>query len=277
MSVPPPEHLSPSGWSKWDGCRLAWKRRYVDRLPEPPTLATEVGSFSHRVFELLYAQRPAERTLGAARAIARDVWAAPGEIDLTVAPEAVFRRLAWRAITGLWEREPPTRVEVVATERRVSWDLQGVPMQCVVDRVERNSAALLTIADYKTGSFKRPYQAPYKRQIAVGAHAVAHEHGYAEVGARGKLLYVVADRTEPADTDPATLASVAAQAESTWWEITEACRLEDFPPNPGPLCGHCPALRDCPEGLREVERRRASGWLKADNPGLAVLAELEAA
>lgn len=278
MSVPLPAHLSPSGWTLFEQCQRAWRFRYVDGLKDPPTLATEVGTFAHLVLERVMANPSEFRSLDNARTLAGQTWDASGEFDRTVAPDATFKRLAWYAISGLWELEHPERVAVEATEQRIEWTEGDVPMVAIVDRVERTSAATLYVSDYKTSAeYKPKYVAPYKRQIAVGALGVRQWLGE-PIAPNGKLLYVAAGHVEPCPTDNATLAATSEAAQQAWAGITEACATEDFPPTTSPLCSWCAHVARCPEGQSQVRR---SLYFRtpppADAPGVVALAALEAA
>ena len=58
----PPERLSPSGAATFDQCPRRWRFRYVERMPDPPGIDALVGTFAHRVLELLMQQVPGRRT-----------------------------------------------------------------------------------------------------------------------------------------------------------------------------------------------------------------------
>ena len=74
MPVSLPKRLSPSAASTFDQCPRRWRFRYIENRPEPSGEAAMVGSFVHRVLELLLAEVPEDRTVDRAKQLARDTW-----------------------------------------------------------------------------------------------------------------------------------------------------------------------------------------------------------
>ncbi|HET6775710.1 MAG TPA: PD-(D/E)XK nuclease family protein, partial [Acidimicrobiales bacterium] len=72
MAFPVPRSLSPSKVSSFTDCALAFRFSAIDRLPEPPTVATTRGTLVHAALERLHLLDPAERTLDAALACLDD-------------------------------------------------------------------------------------------------------------------------------------------------------------------------------------------------------------
>ena len=58
-----PHGLSPSSFSAFKDCPLAFKFSYLDRLPQPPSAAASKGTLVHRALELLMLRPPQDRTL----------------------------------------------------------------------------------------------------------------------------------------------------------------------------------------------------------------------
>jgi putative RecB family exonuclease len=280
----PPEHLSPSGWSLWQQCPRAWAAKYVDGIDPPVGWQAEVGTFAHEVLDRMMQRSRSYRTIPGARTLARKAWGttptksiARGEIT-----EAEFKRRAWHAITGLWGLEEPAEVDVVATEREFNWREGDVPMKVIVDRIDRHGRDSLTpglsVVDYKTGRLpKKKYSGPHKRQVTIGAMAVASQEGPLALAEAGVLLYLSADTSEGAPTGREARRAVSEQAHETWAEITGACANETFEPRTGPLCAWCPIVADCPEGRSHVRWRLSRGYVTEDAPGAKLVAALDAA
>ena len=255
----PPERLSPSGASTFEQCPRRWRFRYVDRLPDPPGQSALIGSFAHRVLELLMQQSPDRRSIDDARLIARAEWPEMSasedftDLELDEAQALDFRWQAWKAIEGLWELEDPADVQVQSTEQPVSAVLGGVPFRGIVDRVESEPDGIV-ISDYKSGRAPSArFARPRLQQVLLYAAAVAAETG--EQPARARLLYLGQRVVETPATEVETGGAVE-QLRSTWGAIAEACRGDDFEARPGPLCVYCAYADGCPEGSAEIVRRQ---------------------
>jgi putative RecB family exonuclease len=273
-SVAMPKHLSPSSASLFDQCPRRWRLRYVDKLDEPVGEEALIGTFAHRVLELLLAEPASRRTQDRARTIARRVWPetaadpAFAALDLDDARARAFRWRGWHAIAGLWAVEDPATVEVAATERRVRAEVGGVPFLGVVDRLDHCTDGLV-VTDYKSGRPpSRRFEHDKLSQVLLYAAAVSAADGHAPV--RARLVYLGARAIEAEATTEAVDAAVAALA-ATWEQLGEAARSDSFDPKPGPLCGWCPFVGTCAEGQEEVRRRLDEGRLRADAPAVGLL------
>jgi len=234
--------------------------RYVERLPDPPGDAALAGSFAHRVLELLMQRPPQQRTVEAAKAIAREEWPKVEAdedyraLGFDEAGEKQFRWKAWKAIEGLWVLEDPKGVEVRATEQDIEALLGGVPFRGIVDRLDQESDGLV-VTDYKSG--KAP-SARFRRgrldQVLLYAAAVTEATGEMPVHAR--LLYLGQQPLGIKVTQD-ELDGVVEKLGKTWSDINTACAADEFEPRTGPLCGWCPYVKRCPEGSSEVASRQA--------------------
>ncbi|MDE0163340.1 MAG: PD-(D/E)XK nuclease family protein [Acidimicrobiaceae bacterium] len=256
-----PARLSPSGAATFEQCPRRWRFRYVDRLPDPPGEDALVGTFAHRVLELLMMRAPARRSKEDAKRIARAVWPEVAEdddyreLELSDDEARAFRWRAWQAIEGLWRLEDPAQVEVEATEEQVSVVLGDVPFRGVVDRLEREADGLV-VSDYKSGRAPTARYAPARlRQVLLYAAAIAEETG--EQPVRAQLLYL-GQKTVATASTPDETGGVVEQLKSTWDAIADACEVDDFAARPGPLCGYCSYAEHCPEGRAENLRREES-------------------
>ena len=111
-----PSALSPSQLKLFEECPRKWKFRYIDKLPDPSGLAAVIGSFAHRVLELLMSQPPEARTTETAQALAKDAFAETSQdasfLGLNLGQPAIarFKWRAWSSILKLWELEDPQAV-----------------------------------------------------------------------------------------------------------------------------------------------------------------------
>ena len=256
----PPPRLSPSGAGTFEQCPRRWRMRYVERLPDPPGEAALAGTFAHRVLELFMQHEPDQRTVDAAKLIARQEWAdveADPDYQALGYDEAggkQFRWKAWQAIEGLWALEDPKTVQVRATEQDVEADLDGVPFRGIVDRLDDEGDGLV-VTDYKSGKAPSPrFRRGRLDQVLLYAAAVKEATGEMPVHAR--LLYL-GQRPVGIKVTQDELDGVVAKLSETWTAINTACDTDEFEPRTGPLCGWCPYVDRCPEGTKEVAKRQA--------------------
>jgi putative RecB family exonuclease len=270
-----PTHLSPSSAAAFEQCRRRWRYKYLERRPEPSGEAALVGTFSHRVLELLCGLPSNLRTLEQAKALAKEVWPEFSQIpDYTALGHddgagRAFRWKAWLAINGLWQLEDPSRVEIVSTEQKVAVDLGSVPFVGVIDRVDR-AGGRLVVTDYKSGLLPRMrFRGDKIQQVMLYAAALTRSGG--EQPDRARLLYLGQQIVEVGVTERRMDEAEGKLAE-TWHQVTGACSSGVFDPNPGVLCGWCPFAGDCPEGRAELARRAEEGTLPDHAPAAALVA-----
>ncbi len=271
-----PRFFSPTAAGTYRQCPLRWKYRYIDKLPDPPGEAALVGSFAHRVLELLCHESADARTTHRARQLAGEVWpstAAQGDfraLRLDAEAELQFRWKAWSAIEALWQVEDPSGVAVRATEQHVTTALDGVPFRGVIDRLDDADDGLV-ITDYKSG--RPPRQDRRKEALAqVLLYAAAVEADTGERPVRARLLFLGGDRgIVETRVDDEQLAATTGDLTATWEALGTDCANDSFEPAPGPLCGWCPYVDRCEPGAKEVRRRAGAGRLKSDAPARQVL------
>lgn len=273
--TPLPRHLSPSSATLFTQCPRRWHLRYVERIEEPAGAPAVVGTFAHRVLELLLGEAPEHRTKERAKTIAREVWPETERhpdfraLHLDAAAARALRWTAWLAIEGLWAHEEPSTVQVRDTERRVSATLDGVPFLGVVDRLD-DAADGLVVTDYKSGRAPSTrYRDDKLHQVLLYAAAVAEADGEAPV--RARLVYL-GDTVVETDATTERVDEAVAGLRATWDALTVAAATDEFPARPGPLCGWCPHVATCAEGRAEVQSRWDQGRMRADAPALALLA-----
>src|SRR4249920_2595160 len=66
MPYPVPTSLSPSRVDAFTSCPLAFRFSSIEKLPEPPSPYAVKGTLVHRALELLFCEKPAQRTQAAA-------------------------------------------------------------------------------------------------------------------------------------------------------------------------------------------------------------------
>lgn len=273
--VEAPPHLSPSSASVFSSCPRRWRYKYIDKLPDPSGQAALVGTFAHWVLELLCRLPATERTQDRAKALARDAWAEfeldedYAALELDADQARAFRWQAWLAVAGLWDIEDPADVDVVSTEQKIKVELESVPFVGVVDRVDR-IAGDLVVSDYKSGTLPGFRWRQDKIQ-QVMLYAAALQAFTGERPGRARLLYL-GQRMLDVRVTQARIDNATTMLNEAWGNIASACSTEEFPPNPGVLCGWCPFVTQCPEGQGELMARMEAGSLPAHAPAAAMVA-----
>lgn len=270
-----PPYLSPSSAAAFVSCPRRWRFKYVDRLPDPSGRAALVGTFAHRVLELLCQDEPRTRTVEAAKDLARTAWdefaATEDYVNLQLdADEArAFRWQSWLAIAGLWEIEDPATVEVVSTEQKLQVELGSVPFVGIIDRVDRIGQDLV-VSDYKSGTLPG-YRWRHDKIQQVMLYAAALQSETGKRPSRARLLYL-GQRILDIRVTQARIDNALAMLTEAWVEIDRACGSDEFEPRPSVLCGWCPFVQQCPEGRAELEARAEAGRLPAHAPSAALVA-----
>ena len=271
-----PRFFSVSAAGMYKQCPRRWKHRYVDKLPDPPGEAAVVGTFAHRVLEILCDKDSESRTIEEAKKIARDIWPETENgsdfksLDLDETKQKEFRWKAWAAIEGLWGIENPSEVNVLSTEKKISATLSDVPFFGVIDRLDQTSAGT-AVTDYKTGKPPSPsYKNDALNQIVLYAAAVEYETG--NLPAKGRLLYLGKDSLElEVDISEELVARSTNQFAGTWENLKDSCENDNFDTQVGPLCGWCPYAGICVDGQKEIKKRLAVGRMRTDAPALQLI------
>ena len=299
----PPSRLSPSSAALWSQCSRRWWLKYVDDLPEPPPgEPAVVGTFVHRILELLLDDPSAERTIERAKVHARSAWDEITATDDWVALELDdaggrrFRQRAWSTVEAYFSMGSPADVVPVARELAVEAEVAGVPFRGFIDLVEADPAGdgMVVITDYKTGRPPvrgKPWTAEREREKLLQPHWYAA--ALAAMGehrpSRARLLFFTAIEDGQgryrwqtaelgAEVTEATMDDAGAELATRWSEIQVALDAGGADASPGPLCGWCPYVDVCDEGRAEVERRwseisavTGERKMRADSPAVIQL------
>src|ERR1051325_10367916 len=119
MGVGKPTGLSPSSFSAFKECPLAFRFSYLDKLPEPPSAPASKGTLVHRALELLMCRPADDRTIDAALA---DLDRARAELaddpefaglELSDDEWALFHADAEQLVHRYFELEDPTTVHPI--------------------------------------------------------------------------------------------------------------------------------------------------------------------
>lgn len=244
-----PKRLSPSAADTYADCPAKWEAKYLLNAQEESGEDAEVGTLSHAVLEGLFKLPAERRTLEEARKLLAQVG--------TQQP-TTRQRLAWGYVATAMKMEDPTQVRVLGNEVRVRGvEVAGVPFTGIIDRVEEDFLGGVRVVDYKTGKRPAPqFMEPKRRQVTL--YALGWE---ATGGGRvdtAALMWLKAKKLDEVSLDE-TRESTSIWFSDQWAGIKRDLAAGHFEPNPGPLCGWCPALETCEVGRLEVRARMEAG------------------
>jgi putative RecB family exonuclease len=273
-----PRGLSPSSFSAFKDCPLAFKLSYLDRLPQPPSAPASKGTLVHRALEHLMLRKPEDRTLPAALEDlerARADFAADPEFTLLDLDEDGWRAFHAEAevlVRKYFELEDPTTVTPIGLELRLEVTIGTVRLRGVIDRLERTPEGELVITDYKTGSVPNEYR-EQQRLSGVHMYAAMVEAALGTRPVRVQLLYL--SKPEAIITTPseASVTGVMRKTGALWSAIGRACAKDDFRPRAGFLCNYCAYKPYCPAhggDLEQAVELRGPGTVIAPTLPLAV-------
>ncbi len=268
MPLELPTSLSPSKVSSFTECALAFRFSAIDRLPDPPTVATVRGTLVHSSLERLMLLDPADRTVDAAITCLADARAALdddaewAELALDEAAETTFLTEADVLVRKYFEIEDPTTVTPMGLELRMEVELEGLTLRGIIDRLERDPDGGLVVTDYKSG--RAPNQA-YEQSRLGGVHFYAFlcERLLGERPARVQLLYLsdpVVITTVPSEQ---SIRQLERKVKAIWQAIERACERDDFRPKQSRLCNWCAYQAFCPAFGGDPDQARALAALLA--------------
>jgi len=252
MGVARPRSLSPSAVSSFTSCPLAFRFSYLDRLPEPPSVAASRGTLVHRALERLLNRPPAERTIEIART---DLAAAASELadhpefaglGLDDAAWERFRAEADSLVERYFELEDPTTIRPIGLEVKLEARIgERIRVRGIIDRLELDADGELVVTDYKTGRAPRER---HERSRLVGVHiyALLCEQMLGRRPARVQLLYLSTPEAIIAEPSEQSIAGVTRKTTAIWSAIERACAQDDFRPSTSALCSFCAFKPYCP-------------------------------
>lgn len=266
--------LSPSSIDLWLQCPRKFREQKMLGRHGGTSESALMGTLVHLILERLMGLPGEQRTVKAARRLTLEAWPEFETGDewlawvasLAAPPDVVdLRRRVWASVCGLFQIEDPSDVEVLATERFVEATVEGVPLRGIVDRVDRDVFGGVVVTDYKTGKVPAPwFRAGKFRQLNLYAAMLEAVDG--ERPDEGRLLFTSFGEVVGTSVTAESVAEAVEVADEAWSGVQAAEAGGEWPASPGPLCGWCPFVGECAEGLDEVRGRRAAGKLKQTAP-----------
>ena len=248
-----PAYLSPSSIGTFRDCPMKFKFSRIDRISEPPTWATHLGSFVHEVLENFYQLDADQRTIDMVRAMAAERWKVSDwetQVNQLVKPEGTivdFKKAAFECMTNLWKLEDPQDTELDGLEHEVLADIDGVSMKGYIDRFIFDENGSVIISDYKTGKVPNPkFKSEDDKFFQLITYALMLQEADQEETSKVQLLYLkVAQKHEVAVT-PVKLNIARGVIVETKEMIDASCASGEFACNVTKLCDWCFFKSQCP-------------------------------
>jgi len=248
-----PSTLSPSRVESFLSCPLAFRFASIQRLPDPPTIATTKGSLVHRALELLFLLPPPERTPGALdRCVAEAIdeyRVHPDFTELQLDDDAtqLFFAECREIAANYMTLEDPRRVRAIGLELMLSAPVSdGLTLRGIIDRLELDERGELIVTDYKTGRAPHPN---YERKSLSGVqfYAFLCESVFGRIPAAVRLMYLKSGEVITATPSSQSTRYMTTRTNAVWKAVATACERDDFRPKPSTLCSYCAYQRWCPE------------------------------
>lgn len=247
-----PTSLSPSRVEAFLACPLAFRFASIERLPDPPTVATTKGSLVHRALELLFLEPAPDRT---ADALDRCVETAIAEyrrhddfllLALDDDAAAAFFDEARQIAANYLRMEDPTVVRDIGLELRLEAPVGDLTLRGIIDRLDLNDDGELVVVDYKTGRAPNP---GWERRSMSGIHFYAFlcESVLGRRPAEIRLMYLKSGETIRTVPSAQSTRFMTTRTSAVWKAVATACERDDFRPKPSTLCSYCAYQRWCPE------------------------------
>ena len=248
---PIPSSLSPSRVSSFTSCPMQFRFSSVQRLPEPPGVATTRGSVVHLALEKLFERPAAERTpdaLAGCLSEALDDYADdPDFIGLRLDEDAVetFRRDCDRLVERYFDMEDPREIRAIGLEVRMAAKVGDLELRGIIDRLELDDDGELVVTDYKTG---RAPSGRFEQKSLAGVHFYSFlcEAVLGRRPSKIRLMYLSSGETIETVPSAQSVRFIDTRTTAVWKAVERACTTGDFRPNQSRLCDWCSFRQWCP-------------------------------
>jgi putative RecB family exonuclease len=223
----------------------------IEKLPEPPGVATTRGTIVHRALELLFVRPAAERTreaLQADLAVALDQYRThPDYVGLRLDETAAtkFEKECHSLIERYFEMEDPRQVREIGLELWVEAEVGSLTLRGIIDRLELDEDGELVVTDYKTG---RAPSGNYEQKSLAGVHFYSFlcEALFGKRPAKIRLMYLKSGETIETTPTAQSVKFITTRTKAVWSAVERACTTGDFRPRQSKLCDYCSFQKWCP-------------------------------
>jgi len=219
--------LSPSSIKAYEDCPLKFKYQKIMRVPQPASVATDLGTVIHAVTEEMAEDKAKGEKLTKEKGMdkLKDKWIFRSYQNQTDENKAVGRAEQMIETYVKWEDE--TKNTLVETEIPFEVKIGDITFTGRIDRLEKNPDGKYEVVDFKSGSsVKSKNKAKIDPQLNIYAIAVKKLKG--ELPVKASLFYVEKDKMVEY---PVTKESVD-EAIMPVIEMTKEILKENFKPTP---------------------------------------------
>ena len=250
-TFPVPMSLSPSRVSSYTSCPMQFRFASIEKLPEPPGVATTRGTIVHRALELLFVRPAADRTpdaLAADMATALDEYRSHPDytgLRLVGADVDKFDRDCHGLIDKYFAMEDPTTVREIGLELWMEAPVGDLTLRGIIDRLELDADGELVVTDYKTG---RAPSGNFEQKSLAGVHFYSFlcEAVFGKRPAKIRLMYLASGETIETVPSAQSVKFITTRTTAVWSAVERACTTGDFRPRTSKLCDWCSFQRWCP-------------------------------
>ena len=232
---------------------MKYKFSKIDKIPEPPTWFTHLGTFVHEVLEHFYQLDASERTVDKVRATATSRWqesdweAQVSALTKPMGSIADFKKAAFECMTNLWSIEDPQQTELTGMEHEVLANIDGVQLKGYIDRFIIGDDGNVIISDYKTGAIPNPrFKSEDDKFFQLLVYALMLQEADQEETSKLQLLYLKHSENHEMIVTPVRLAVARGVIVETKELIDKACETGEFACNTSKLCDWCFHKSYCP-------------------------------
>lgn len=227
--------LSPSSIRAFGDCPLKFKYQKIMRVPQPASVATDLGKVIHAVAEEMAGKKSEDKEITLERAMKKlkERWIFRSYQNQADEDNALGRAEQMVRAYVRWDGESKNRL--VGVEIPFEVKIGEITFAGRIDRLEQNPEGGYEVIDFKSGSgVKSGNKAMADPQLNIYAKAVEKIKG--ELPAKAFLFYLEKDRMVQY---PVTRKSVN-EALGPITEMTENILKEDFRPTPSyQACKFC--------------------------------------
>jgi len=223
----------------------------IEKLPEPPGVATTKGTIVHRALELLFVRPAVDRTtdaLATDMATALDEYRThPDYVGLRLDGDAIetFDRDCHALIDKYFAMEDPTTVREIGLELWMEAPVGDLTLRGIIDRLELDPDGELVVTDYKTG---RAPSGNYEQKSLAGVHFYSFlcEAVFGKRPAKIRLMYLASGETIETVPSAQSVKFITTRTTAVWAAVERACTTGDFRPRQSKLCDWCSFQQWCP-------------------------------
>lgn len=219
--------LSPSSIKSYDDCPLKFKFQKILRVPQPASVATDLGTVIHAVTEEMAKEKVKGENITKEKATEKlkDKWIFRSYQNQT--DENIAMQRAYNMIDTYVKWETQSNNELVGTEIPFEIQIGQITFTGRIDRLEKNKDGKFEIVDFKSGkSVKSKNKAKIDPQLNIYAKAIEKLKG--ELPVKASLFYVEQDKMVEYHITPESV----SEALEPIIQMTNDILAEKFEPTP---------------------------------------------